>query len=79
MDVITVALIGQLFAALSLVVMIVLGPPDPRQAVRLRDDGSTERVDEHRGKELWSLLTRGLVALFAFSTLLGITGVLARP
>lgn len=74
MDLVTAGLVGQLIAVLGLVVLVTVGPPDPRQAIRVREDGHTEGVDDERSRELWHLATRGLIALFACSALVGLTG-----
>ena len=73
MDGTTAGLVGQLVAVIGLVVLVLLGPPESRQAIRIRDDGHTEYVDDDSGPTLWHFLARVLVALFACSTLLGIT------
>lgn len=75
MDLITAGLVGQLVAVLALAVLVMLGPPEPRQAIRVREDGQTERVEHDRGRELWHLLARFLVAMFACSTVLGVAGI----
>jgi hypothetical protein len=75
MDLVTAGLVGQLIAVVGLAVLVALGPPRPARAVRMREDGRTEYVDDDSGKVLWRLLTRGLMALFACSALLGISGV----
>lgn len=75
MDLVTAGLVGQLVAVVGLALLVTIGPPSPRQVVRIREDGRTEHVDDDSGKLLWQILTRGLVALFACSALLGITGV----
>lgn len=75
MDLITVGLVGQFIAVVGLAVLTVIGPPDPRQAVRLREDGRTERVVDDGGRELYETLKRSLVALFACATLVGLTGL----
>ena len=75
MDVMTLGLIGQLLALAGLVLLFVLGPPAPHRVLRLREDGRTEQVDEDSGEMWWRFLARLMVALFACSTLIGITGV----
>lgn len=75
MDLITVGLVGQFIAVVGLAVLTVIGPPEPRQAIQMREDGRTERVVDDSGRELYELLKRGLVALFAFATVVGLTGL----
>ena len=73
MDATTAGLVGQLIAVIGLLVLVLLGPPESRQAIRIREDGQTEYVDDDSGPTLWLVLARVLMALFACSTLLGIT------
>lgn len=75
MDLITVALVAQLVAVAGLAVLTVIGPPEPRQAVQFREDGRTERVVDDSGRQLYDLVKRGLVALFACATVVGLTGL----
>lgn len=75
MDLMTAGLIGQLIAVIGLIVLVSLGPPQPRQALRVREDGQTEHVDDDSGRLLWQFMTRVLVALFACSTVLGLSSV----
>lgn len=75
MDLITVGLVGQLIAVVGLAVLVVIGPPEPRQALQVREDGRTERVVDDNGRELYETVKRGLVALFACATLVGFAGL----
>ena len=75
MDVVTAGLVGQLIALVGLAVLVAVGPPSPRRAIRIREDGRTDLVDEKNGEMLWRLLARLMVALFACSTFVGITAL----